>query len=332
MRPDTAGRNTQSIVADLQMLLLQAVRDRIGDENVRTGFRFLGFEQDRHGSAATFRDTASGADAVNNATVLIGADGIHSAVRHASSIPDEGEPRFARQILWRAAVEAEAFLDGRTHGHCRAFPSAHHSLSNGPRAGIDQIADQLDLPDDRAGNELLRGRIGAGASRSRRCSRPSAPGGFRGSTCRTLIEQTSEIFEFPLMDRDPLPCWTFGRVTLLGDAAHPMQPIGAQAGSQAIIDARVLTAALLSSSDPERALQRYDRERRPVMNDIVIRNRQFGPEAALQLVEERAPNGFDRIEEVISREDLETITGSFSAAAGLDVETVNTRRSFLDPI
>ena len=146
-----------------------------------------------------------------------------------------------------------------------------------------------------------------------------------------LIEQTSEIFEFPLMDRDPLPCWTFGRVTLLGDAAHPMQPIGGQAGSQAIIDGRVLAAALVSTSDPMLALSRYDEERRPVMNDIVVRNRNFGPEASLQLVEERAPNGFDRIEDVISREDLNKITGSFAAAAGLDVETVNARRSFVDP-
>jgi 5-methylphenazine-1-carboxylate 1-monooxygenase len=118
-------------------------------------------------------------------------------------------------------------------------------------------------------------------------------------------------------------------VTLLGDAAHPMQPIGAQAGSQAIIDGRTLTAALMSTSDPARVLRRYDEQRRPVMNDIVRRNRQFGPEASLQLVEGRAPNGFDHIEEVISRAELDAIAGSFSAAAGLDVETVNTRRSFL---
>ena len=145
-----------------------------------------------------------------------------------------------------------------------------------------------------------------------------------------LIEQTSEIFEFPLMDRDPIPSWTLGRVTLLGDAAHPMQPIGSQAGSQAILDGRILTAALVSTSDPALALRRYDDERRPIMNEIVLRNRKFGPEASLQLVEERAPNGFDRIEDVISHEELVAITASFSAAAGIDVQAVNTRRSFTD--
>ena len=144
-----------------------------------------------------------------------------------------------------------------------------------------------------------------------------------------LIEQTSDIYEFPLMDRDPIGSWTFDRVSLIGDAAHPMQPIGAQAGSQAILDGRVLTAALLSASDPQAALRNYDAQRRPTMNEIVLRNRKFGPEAALQLVEERAPNGFRRIDDVITRSDLDAITRSFSQVAGLDVETVNGRPSIV---
>jgi 2-polyprenyl-6-methoxyphenol hydroxylase-like FAD-dependent oxidoreductase len=117
--------------------------------------------------------------------------------------------------------------------------------------------------------------------------------------------------------------------TLIGDAAHPMQPIGSQAGSQAIIDARALTGALLETPNPVEALKRYECERRPVMNDITLRNRQFGPEAAMQLVEQRAPSGFDRIDDVITREEIKGIVASFSADAGLDVETVNGRPSFV---
>src|SRR6185437_14441418 len=147
-----------------------------------------------------------------------------------------------------------------------------------------------------------------------------------------LIEQTPDNFEFPLVDRDPVERWSFGRVTLAGDAAHPMQPIGSQAGSQAIIDARALTAALLASADPVEALDRYDRERRPAMNEIIVRNRQFGPEAALQLAEERAPAGFKSINEVIPRGELEAITASFASAAGLTVEAVNGRPSFVPAI
>ena len=130
---------------------------------------------------------------------------------------------------------------------------------------------------------------------------------------------------------DPVEAWTFGHVTLVGDAAHPMQPIGSQAGSQAIIDARTLSAALLSESNPTEAVKRYDAERRPTMNDIVLRNRHFGPEAALQLVEERAPHGFDQIDDVVSRRDVQSTVEVFSSAAGLDAETVNSRPSFVPP-
>jgi hypothetical protein len=111
-----------------------------------------------------------------------------------------------------------------------------------------------------------------------------------------------------------------------------MHPIGSQAGTQAIIDARILTQLLASTLNPLDALQHYDLQRRPAMNDIILRNRRFGPEIVMQLVEERAPNGFHRIEDVISNEELETTTKSYSIAAGLDIETVNYRSSFVKQI
>lgn len=313
----------------LQQLLLRAVRSRIGEENVCTGFRLLGFEQDRDRDrvTATFRDDASEADITCSATILLGSDGIHSTVRR-TLYPNEGEPCFARQVLWRASVDAEPFLDGRTqiiagHLHQRIilYPMARSPSNNLLTNWICQMTvPETSFPREDWSRRVSKEKLLASFSAWR----------FPWLDLPELIEQTSDIFEFPLMDRDPVPSWTFGRVTLLGDAAHPMQPIGAQAGSQAIVDGRVLTAALTSTSDPALALRRYDEERRPVMNEIVLRNRKFGPEASLQLVEERAPNGFDRIEDVISREELNAIAASFSAAAGIDVQAVNTRRSFLD--
>jgi 2-polyprenyl-6-methoxyphenol hydroxylase-like FAD-dependent oxidoreductase len=142
-----------------------------------------------------------------------------------------------------------------------------------------------------------------------------------------LIEATPDIYEYPKSDRDPLPRWTFGRVTLLGDAAHPMRPIGSQAGSQCIVDARVLALALASTNDPGDGLRAYEAERLPVMNDIVLRNREFGPEIVMQMAEERAPGGFERIEDVIPRRELEEIALSFKVAAGFDPQTVNLRPS-----
>jgi 2-polyprenyl-6-methoxyphenol hydroxylase-like FAD-dependent oxidoreductase len=311
----------------LQMLLLRAVRDRIGNENVRTGLKLDSFAQDRDGVTARFRRAGSEADVSDHAAILIGADGIHSAIRR-KLYPAEGEPRFARQVLWRGSVEAEPFLDGCTHviaGHLHqriiAYPMARVPESNTLQTNwICQttIPEKTYPREDwsrRVAKETVLAAFGAWR--------------FPWLDLPALIEQTSDVYEFPLMDRDPIGSWTFGRVSLIGDAAHPMQPIGSQAGSQAILDARVLAAALLSAPDPEAALRIYDAERRPAMNDIVLRNRRFGPEAALQLVEERAPNGFDHIDHVISHAELKAITHSFSAAAGLDVETVNGRPSFL---
>jgi 2-polyprenyl-6-methoxyphenol hydroxylase-like FAD-dependent oxidoreductase len=313
----------------LQSILLQAVRGRIGERNFRSALRLVDFEQGRDRVAARFSDSRSSAYVIDEADVLIGADGIHSAVRR-QLYPAEGKPQFAQQVLWRGAVEAEPFLDGRTmaiagHFHKRIVV---YPMAGGAKRGhlLTNWICQTSAP-------------GLAPSRedwNRRVSKDKVLAAF--GTWRfpwldmpALIERTADIYEFPLADRDPVPSWTFGRVTLIGDAAHPMQPIGSQAGSQAIVDARVLTAALSASSDPIVALQRYDAERRPVMGEVTMRNRALGPEAGMQLVEERAPNGFTRIEDVISQGELESIAKSFSAAAGLDPETVNSGPSFVQP-
>ena len=312
---------------ELHLLLMRAVRARIGDDNFRSGLRFMAFEQNQDRVSATFRDGVSGASVVDNADVLVGADGIHSAVRR-QLYPGEGEPRFARQVLWRAAADARAFLGGDTmiiagHFHQRiiVYPMGPGSTPGCLRTNWicqTSVSDAAPPREDwnrRVAKEKVLAAFGTWR--------------FPWLDMPAMIDRTSELYEFPLVDRDPVRAWTFERVTLIGDAAHPMQPIGSQAGTQAIIDARVLTAALLATSNPMKALQCYDAERRPVMNDITLRNRRFGPEAAMQLVEERAPAGFARIEDVISREHLERIAKSFSVAAGLDPASVNGRRSFV---
>jgi 5-methylphenazine-1-carboxylate 1-monooxygenase len=307
----------------LQMLLLRAARGRIGCDSIRDGLRLVTFEQNQKQVTATFADVETGELLKDNADVLVGADGIHSTVR-SHLYPTEGKPRFARQVLWRAATDAEPFLGGRTiiiagHFHQRviAYPIGAGSTSGQLSTNwICQASVQADArPREDWSQRVAKERVLAAFQTWR----------FPWLDVSALIERSPTIYEFPLVDRDPLRAWTVGRVTLIGDAAHPMQPTGAQAGTQAIVDARVLTAALVATSNPANALARYDAERRPQMNDIVLRNRQFGPEAALQLVEERAPNGFGRIEDVISREDLHAIAASYSSAAGLDVKTVNER-------
>jgi 2-polyprenyl-6-methoxyphenol hydroxylase-like FAD-dependent oxidoreductase len=135
-----------------------------------------------------------------------------------------------------------------------------------------------------------------------------------------IIDGAAEVFEFPMSDRDPLPRWSFGRVTLLGDAAHPMYPIGSNGASQAILDAEALATALQESATVPEALQRYEQLRLGPTAAIVNSNRQLGPELVMRIVEERAPHGFERLENVISRQDLEEIAQRYKVVAGFDKE------------
>jgi 2-polyprenyl-6-methoxyphenol hydroxylase-like FAD-dependent oxidoreductase len=311
----------------LQFALLKAVRERLGEHGFLGGLRLRSFERDAGGVAATFRDSGSGANIVDRGDVLVGADGIHSTVRR-QLYPDEGEPRFAGQLLWRAAIDAEPFLDGKTMIVAGHFDQRIIAYPMGCGAGPGELLTnwvcQMTVSDSAPQREDWNRRVS-----KERVLAAFEKWRFPWFDVPTLIRRTREIFEFPLVDRDPLPAWSFGRITLVGDAAHPMQPTGSQAGSQAIIDARTLTSALLATPDPVEALNRYDAERRPAMNDIVLRNRNFGPEAAMQLAEERAPAGFDRIDNVVTHEELKSIATSFTAAAGLDVATVNGRPPYV---
>ncbi len=140
-----------------------------------------------------------------------------------------------------------------------------------------------------------------------------------------IIRGAERCFEYPMVDRDPLERWTFGRVTLLGDAAHAMYPIGSNGASQGILDARVLAREIQRLGTTEAALEAYEAERRPATARIVLANRGNGPEQVMQLVEQRAPNGFGRIEDVLTREELEGTADAYKRMAGFDKDALNAR-------
>jgi 2-polyprenyl-6-methoxyphenol hydroxylase-like FAD-dependent oxidoreductase len=147
-----------------------------------------------------------------------------------------------------------------------------------------------------------------------------------------LIRSAGSVWVYPMVDRDPLPRWSTGPVTLLGDAAHPMYPIGSNGASQAILDARVLTGCLRHyEGAPERGLARYDEIRRAATSEIVLANRRQGPEAAMQLVEDRAPDGFARISDVVSEAELAAIAESYKRVAGFSIAELNARASLAAP-
>ena len=311
---------------ELQMLLLDAVRERLGADVVTCGLAFERFEQDATGIAAEVRDRATGALRTIEADVLIGADGIDAAVR-AQLHPGEGAARWSGVGMWRGVGEAEPFGRGRTMimaGSNRSEKFVAYPIrGRDGRRLVNWVAEVRLAPDDAA----------AGARGWQRTSNPAAVlehfagWDFDWLDIPGLIASTGSIFEYPMIDRDPLPYWGAGRVTLLGDAAHPMYPIGSNGASQAIIDARVVARELALAGDPAGALAAYEDARRPPTTEIVLANRRHGPEQVMTIVEQRAPGGFAHIDDVISPRELRAIVGRYRRAAGFDVDELNARPS-----
>jgi 2-polyprenyl-6-methoxyphenol hydroxylase-like FAD-dependent oxidoreductase len=312
---------------ELLSLLLAAVRARIGTENLRTAHHLVGFDETSGGVTAHFVDRAGGrALPPLGADVLIGADGIHSTVRGILH-PREAVPVASGGIQWRGAIETAPYLDGRTQvmiGHYRQrtilYPMSRKSADR-CRSLVNWLAYRY-RPGVTSERESWDRKVP-----KERFFAAYQDWNFDWIRPADMIAATDDIYEYYEMDHDPLDRWSFGRATLLGDAAHAMRPVGSQAGSQAIVDARVLAHALATEADPVRALAAYDAIRRPQMNEVILRNRQYGPEIVMQMAEDRAPDGFERIGDVIPRAELEEIARSFKLAAGFDPQTLNARPS-----
>jgi 2-polyprenyl-6-methoxyphenol hydroxylase-like FAD-dependent oxidoreductase len=285
----------------LQMALYNAVLARMGTDVVRTGARLTGFVQIPGGVEALFADAYGGTHS-EWADLLVGADGIHSAVR-AQMNPSEGAPVWNGTVRWRGTTLADPFLTGRSMimagDGARKFVCHPLSAPN-PRTGkvLTSWVAEVPLPDRPA---PAKGDWNREADRAEVLGHFTSDGrnagwDFGWLDVRGLIEDAIAVYEYPMVDRDPLAGWTQGRVTLLGDAAHPMRhPIGSNGASPAILDARVLAQALGTVYSVDDALARYEALRRPPTAALQASNRQMGPEIVMRVVHERAPAGFDRI-------------------------------------
>jgi 2-polyprenyl-6-methoxyphenol hydroxylase-like FAD-dependent oxidoreductase len=241
--------------------------------------------------------------------------------------PSGDQPRFSGRMLWRAITEAEPYMDGRSMfmaGHQDqkfvCYPISEPLRKQG-RSLINWIAE-LRVPNGELPNTDWNRKVDKTVF-----NRPFANWKWDWIDIPAIIEGAREVFEFPLVDRDPLPRWTFERVTLLGDAAHPMYPIGSNGSAQAILDARYLTDCLSSDPNLSYALREYEAERLPRTTGIVLRNRMNGPEQVMQWAEERAPGGFAHINDVIPQEQLEAISLRYKRLAGFDKDSLSKTRS-----
>lgn len=305
---------------ELQLKLWAEAQARLGAERVRSGQRITGARTEGDRVVAQVQ-LADGGRAELHADLLIAADGIHSALRH-QFYPDEGAPRWNGMMMWRGTSLATPFLDGRTMvqaGHRRAkfvvYPIAP------PQADGTQLINWI------CDRRLREDGIGGGLTAPGRedWSKPGSPddllptfGGwhFDWLDVPAMIKGATQLLEYPMVDRDPLPRWRQGRITLLGDAAHPMYPIGSNGATQAIMDAQCIAEALSGTVEVEPALDAYEAQRRPLCAGIVEMNRQEGLDAILDLVEDRAPDGFARLADVIDPAEVDAFVKRYKAAAG----------------
>ncbi len=307
---------------ELQMILFETAKKIVGADKIKFGRRISSFEQKGAKVVATFVDRDGNTVETTESDILIGADGIHSAVR-ARFYPNEGPPKWQGILMWRGVTVGKPYLGGNTMvqaGHhtqkfvCYPISRAHAEKGE---ALINWICDL---------------HMGDGAMLPREdWNRPGKLEDFLPRfkdwkfdwlDVPEVIRSAHTILEFPMVDRDPLPRWSHGRITLLGDAAHPMYPIGSNGASQAIIDGEAITQELAVGDDPEVALQRYEKRRLPPMARIVESNRRKGIDIMLDIVEERAPQGFTDLDAVLPPQELEKIVADYKQLVAQDRETL----------
>ena len=310
--------------ADLHKVLLDAVQERLGADAVRLGHKVTRIDQDASRVTLHFDngDFAHGA-------VAIGCDGIHSAVRR-QLFPDEGAPKYSGVNMWRGAVRWPAFLGGDTMlssgwmtvGKTVIYPIRPGTPETAGKPLINWVAE-LERPEAVRQDWTGRGRL--------QDMMPAFAGlKFDFLDITGMVEATDEILEYPMVDRDPLERWSFGRITLSGDAAHPMYPRGSNGAGQAIVDARCLAGEIKKRGATPDALLAYEKVRRPATAKVVLTNRSDPPDAILREVWTRSGGKpFARIEDVIAKAELEGILDRYKKVAGFDRETLRTRPSFV---
>jgi 2-polyprenyl-6-methoxyphenol hydroxylase-like FAD-dependent oxidoreductase len=300
---------------DLQMVLLDAFCVRAGRDRLLTSHHCTGVKQDDAGVSVSFSDGPAGTGRTTvRGGVAIACDGIHSTIRK-QFYPDEGEPRYSGINMWRGVTRWKPMLSGASM--VRAGWLSHGKMVIYPirPAGAD-------------GLQLINwvAEIETQNHRKRDWTRPGSIDDFIGAFADwhfdwldvpAFIRAADHVLEFPMVDQDPLPRWSFGRITLLGDAAHPMVPRGSNGAGQAILDARALTSALLEHENPAAALAAYEKQRLEATARIVLTNRTNPPDAILREVFQRTGDRpFAAIDDVITRDELATLSEGYKRIAG----------------
>jgi 5-methylphenazine-1-carboxylate 1-monooxygenase len=310
---------------DLHAVLLDAVKERLGPNAVVLGHKCVGLQQDAAGATVHFVDPNGVALPPTRGAVAIACDGVHSAARRQFH-PAEAVPRYEGTTQYRGTTRWKPFLTGASMAYLGTYETG--------KLIIYPIRNDIDA----AGRQLINWVIEVSRPNDRLLrdwNRKSRVEEFIGSFahCRydwldipAVLRANDAVYEYPMVDQDPLPFWTAGRITLLGDAAHPMMPRGSNGAAQAIIDATTLAALLAGGTDWPAALAEYEAMRLQATANVVLANRGIAPDAIIRVVEERTGGKpFERIEDVISREELVQWQERYRKVAGFAADDLKGR-------
>jgi 2-polyprenyl-6-methoxyphenol hydroxylase-like FAD-dependent oxidoreductase len=311
---------------DLQAVLVEAVLERLEPDALVTGHRFVDGEQSEAGVLARFVDTQSGTVLPPaRGDVLIGCDGIRSTLR-AFLHPNDGPLIYSGITMWRGITRWKPFLSGATMAYAGwletgkvIFYPVGEPVDEEGRQDINWLCEFYTPPRDPSGDWSRAGDLEdfLWACREMRFDWLDVP---------AFVKAADFILEYPMVDKDPLDRWSFGRMTLAGDAAHPMYPRGSNGAGQAILDARSLTGHLARNTDPTAALKAYETDRLEATSAVVQANRTIPPDAILREVFERTGDKpFSKIDDVISPDELSALSDRYKQVVGFQRETLRGR-------
>ena len=308
---------------DFHMMLYRKVVERIGPDAVRLAKRVTGYRKNSDGTVTALIENRDGTSEQETGTILIAADGLHSAIR-AQMHPDQPPIHWGGALMWRGTSmgvpirTGASFIGLGTHRQRMViYPISPPDPATG-LARINWIAEvTVDNSTGWHSNEWFRQvELGEFIHHFENWK-------YDWLDVAGLISGSDTAYENPMIDRDPVPTWQDGPVALMGDAAHAMYPTGSNGASQAIIDARTLGAAFIEYGVTAEALRHYDERLCGPVSQLVLRNRGAGPFGLLNLVDERCGGEFDNIDDVIPAEERAQFMAGYKAAAGFAIEQLN---------
>jgi 2-polyprenyl-6-methoxyphenol hydroxylase-like FAD-dependent oxidoreductase len=315
---------------ELQMLLYRAALGRLGPTSIRTGLKVTGYRNHPDGKGVTaLLQSRDGNRSEFEGSLLIAADGLHSAVRQ-HMYPEQPPIQWGGAIMWRGVTRGKPIRTGAsfvglgTHHHRVVF---YPISAPDPLSGLADINWIAEITVDNSGG--WRDGDWNKQVRHEDFLHHFEHWNYDWIDIPAMLLGAAEVFEYPMIDREPVPTWVEGNVVLLGDAAHVMYPTGSNGASQAIIDARVLGAALLDHGVHSRALQAYDTQLCAEMSQLVLRNRGAGPFGLLNLLDDRCGGVFDNIEDVIPKAERDEFMLRYKTAAGFAVDKLNAAPSII---